>query len=91
MQSTQHPDGMWTYPNSKEVLKMVGLKTIDHYTGVCIVTIARFIVDQPLFTLCPERGRRRGLARCIYWWEQPLNLDNPETLLGYNKDEGDNT
>jgi hypothetical protein len=46
MQPAQHPDGMWTYPNSKEVLKMVGLKTIDHYTGVCIVTIARFIVDQ---------------------------------------------
>jgi hypothetical protein len=91
MQPTLNPDGMWTYPNSTEVLKMEGLKSIDHYIGVCIVTITRFIVDQPLFALCPEGERRRGSACCIYWWEQPLNLDNPETLLGYNKDDGDNT
>jgi hypothetical protein len=45
MQPAQNPDGMWTYPNLKEVLKTVGLKTIDHYIGVCIETIARFIVD----------------------------------------------
>ncbi len=25
------PDGMWTYPNSTEVLDEVGLKTIAHY------------------------------------------------------------
>ena len=61
MQPAQHPDGMWTYPNSKEVLKMVGLKTIDHYTGVCIVTIARFIVDQwtPIYTLFGKREKER--------------------------------
>jgi hypothetical protein len=29
-----NPDGMWTYPSSKDVLKAVGLRTIDHYTGV---------------------------------------------------------
>ncbi len=39
------PDGKWTYPNSKEVLKTVGLKTIDHYIGVHIETITRFIID----------------------------------------------
>ncbi len=91
MQPARNPDGTWTYPNLKEVLKMVGLKTINNYIGVCIETIARFIVDQPLFALCREGGRRRGLARCTFWWEQPLNLDDPETLPGYNEDEGDNT
>jgi hypothetical protein len=45
IQPARNPDGTWTFPNSKEVLKMVGLKTIDHYVGVCIETITRFIVD----------------------------------------------
>jgi hypothetical protein len=45
MQPARNPDGTWTYPNSKEVLKTVGLKTINHYIGVHIETIARFIVD----------------------------------------------
>ncbi len=91
MQPAQNPDGTPSYPNSKEVLKMVGLKTIDHYIGVRIETITRFIVDQPLFALCQEGGRRIGLARHTFWWEQPLNWDDPETLPGYNKNEGDNT
>jgi hypothetical protein len=91
MQPARNPDGTWTYPNSKEVLKMVRLKTINHYIGVRIETIARFIVDQPLFALCWEGGRRRGSARRTFWWEQPLNLDDPETLPGYDEDEGDDT
>ncbi len=91
MQPAQNPDGMWTYSNLKEVLKTVGLKTIDHYIGLCIETIARFIVNQPLFALCREGGRRRGLARCTFWWEQLLNLDNLETLPGYDEDKGDDT
>jgi hypothetical protein len=34
MQLTQNSDGTWAYPSSKDVLKAVGLKTIDHYIGV---------------------------------------------------------
>ena len=34
MQPMQNPDRMQMYPNSKEVLKAVGLKTIDHHIGV---------------------------------------------------------
>jgi hypothetical protein len=45
MQPTQNPDGTWTYPSSKDVLKAVGLKTINHYIRVCQETIARCIVD----------------------------------------------
>jgi hypothetical protein len=91
MQPARNPDGTWAYPNSKEVLKMVGLKTIDHYIGVRIETITRLIMNQPLFALCQEGGRRRGSASCTFWWEQPLNLDDPETLPGYDEDEGDDT
>ena len=42
---TRNLDGTWMYPSSKDVLKAVGLRTIDHYIGVCQETIARFIVN----------------------------------------------
>jgi hypothetical protein len=42
---TMNPDGMWTYPSSRDVLKAVGLRTIGHYIGVRQETIARFILD----------------------------------------------
>ena len=45
MQPTRDPDGTWTYPSSKDVLKAVELKTIVHYIGVCRETITRVIVD----------------------------------------------
>ena len=45
MQPARNPDGTWTYPSSKEVLKTVGLKTIGEYIDVRRETIARFIVD----------------------------------------------
>jgi hypothetical protein len=34
MQPTNDPDRMWKYPNSGEVLKAVGLKTISEYIAV---------------------------------------------------------
>jgi hypothetical protein len=34
MQPAKNPDGTWKYPSSKDVLKAVGLKMIDHYIGV---------------------------------------------------------
>jgi hypothetical protein len=58
MQPTWDPDGMWTYPSSKDVLKAVELKTINHYIGVCRETIARFIVDRLLFAPCRDGGRK---------------------------------
>jgi hypothetical protein len=91
MQPARNPDGTWTYPSSKDVLKAVGLKTIDEYIGVRRETIARFIVDRPIFALCREGGRRRGSATRTFWWEQPLTLDDPEALPDRDGDEGDGT
>ncbi len=34
MQPTRNPDGTWKYPSSNDVLKAVGLETIDRYIGV---------------------------------------------------------
>jgi len=89
MQPARNPDGTWTYPNSKDVLKAVGLKTIGEYIGVRRETIARFIVDRPIFALCRVGERRRGSATRTFWWEQPLTLDDPEALPDRDEDEGD--
>ncbi len=32
---TKNPDGTWTYPCLRDVLKAVGSRTIGHYIGVC--------------------------------------------------------
>jgi hypothetical protein len=87
----RNPDGTWTYPSLKDVLKAVGLWTIDHYIGVCWETIARFIVDQPLFALCWDGEKKRGSVHCTFWWEQPLLIDNVESLLGDDVNKGNNT
>ncbi len=88
---TKNPDGMWKYPSLRDVLKVVGLQMIDHYIGVRQETIARFIVDQPLFALCRDGERKRGSARHTFWWEQPLPIDVAEPLLGDKDDKGDDT
>jgi hypothetical protein len=89
MQPTQNPDRTWTYPSLKDVLKAVGLKMINHYIGVRRETIARFIVDQPLFVLCRDGGRRRGSTHRTFWWEQPLSLDNTGPPPGDEEDKGE--
>jgi hypothetical protein len=88
---TKNPDGTWTYPSSRDVLKAVGLQTINHYIGARWETIACFIVDQPLFALCRDGNRKRGSARCTFWWEQPLSIDVAESLPGDKEDERDDT
>jgi hypothetical protein len=88
---TRNPDGTWTYPSSKDVLKEVGLRMINHYIGVRQETIAPFIVDRPLFALCREGERKRGLVRCTFGWEQPLSIDDTESLPGDDDDKGDDT
>ncbi len=89
MQPTQNPKGTWTYHSSKDVLKVVGLKMINHNIGVCRETIARFIVDQPLFALCRDGGRRRGSTHHTFWWEQPLSLDDTGPPPGDKEDKGE--
>jgi hypothetical protein len=84
---TKNPNGTWTYPSSRDVLKAVGLQTIDHYIGVCWETIACFIVDRPLFALCWDGNRKRGSAHRTFWWEQPLSIDVSESLPGDEEDE----
>jgi hypothetical protein len=88
---TRNPDGMWTYPSLRDVLKAVGLRMIGHFIGVPWETIACFIVDRPLFTLCQDGERKRGSVCCTFWWEQPLSIDGAESLPGDKENKGDDT
>jgi hypothetical protein len=85
------PDGTWTYPSSKDVLKAVGLRTIDHYIGVCREIIACFIMDQSLFVLCQDGERKRGSVHCTFWWEQPLSINDTESLPEDDANKGNDT
>ncbi len=69
------PNGSWTYPCTKEVLKAAGLETISHYMDVRRQTVANFIVNQPIFELCAGAVRKRGLPVRPFWWDQPMDLD----------------
>ncbi len=67
------------------------MKAIGKYINVRKKTIARFIVDQPIFALCWDGKRRRGSTTRTFWWEQPLTLDDLEALLDHGGAEGDGT
>jgi hypothetical protein len=71
MQPKQNPNGIWKYPNLEDVLKAVRLHTIYQFIGVCQETIAKVIVDWPLFRLCRDGGRRSGSTCYTFWGEQP--------------------
>jgi hypothetical protein len=69
------PDGTWTYPNSAQVLKDVGLKTVAHYIAVRWQHIANYIVNKPIFVTCVDGGRRQGSSNRHFWWEQSMDLE----------------
>ncbi len=78
--------GTWTYPSLRDVLKAVGLLTIDHYIVVCQETITHIIVERPLFALCRDGERKSGSTHYTFWWEQPMSINVAESLPG---DKGD--
>ena len=67
--------GAWKFPKSKTVLAADGLHTIKYYVQVCRARILRWVEDKPILKLCREAERRRGTTPRLYWWEQPMDLD----------------
>ena len=64
-------DGVWTYPSSKDVLKEVGLLTIDEYIERRRNKVAEYASTRPVLELCLNERRRRGTTRREkFWWEQ---------------------
>ena len=36
----------------------------------------RWVIDRPILKLCREAKKRRGTTPRLYWWEQPMDLDD---------------
>ena len=72
--------GSWKFPKTKSVLAAAGLHTIKRYVQVRRARIMRWVDDRPILKLCREAERRRGTTPHLYWWEQPMDLD--ETSAG---------
>ena len=71
----RNPDRSWTYPATPDVLEEIGLQPIAHYVEVRRQTIAKFIVNWPIFDFCVAGKRKRGTSPRQWWWEQPMDLD----------------
>ena len=72
-------NGTWKYPKKKTVLAAAGLHTIEHCVKVRRAHIMRWVIDRPIMKLCRSVERRRGTTPCLYWWEQPMDLDEAST------------
>ena len=68
-------DSSWRYPDTPAVMEEVGLQSIAHYVEVRRQTIASYIVNRPIFDCCVNGERRRGTNPHLWWWEQPMHLD----------------
>ena len=74
--------GEWTYPSSKAVLKETGLRSIAHYVQVRRQTIAAFILNRPIFSMCRDAERIRGSPPKQFWWEQAFDFDLAREAAG---------
>ena len=82
--------GTWQFPKTKTVLAAAGLHTIEHYVQVRRARILRWVEDMPILKLCREVERRRGTTPRLYWWEQPIDLDEASAgAHAYATTEGD--
>ncbi len=55
-------DGHWTYPCNARALKRWQ-------------TILNYIVNWPIFELYQNGVRKHGSSPCMFWWDQPMKLD----------------
>ena len=67
--------GSWKFPKTKTVLVAASLHTIEPYVQVRRARILQWVEDRPILKLCWEAERRRGTTPRLYWWEQPMDLD----------------
>ena len=88
---TKNPDRTWTYPSSRDVLKAVGLQTIDHYIGARRIPSPASSWTDP-YLRSVGMGTGRGDQRVAhFWWERPLSINVAESLPGDEEDESNDT
>ena len=75
----RYPHQFWSYPGTQDVMKEIGMYLSAHYMEVRRQTIARFIVNRPIFCFCEDSEQRRGTSFHQCWYEQPMDLDVART------------
>ena len=66
---------------------------IAYYMEVRRQTIAKCIVNQPIFEFCREGKQKRGSSPRQFWWEQTMDLDavsaEAQASVGVAADDSD--
>ena len=75
MMPKKKSDDSWEYPDSAEVLKAACLHTVEDYIQVRRHTVMKFVSERPIYRYCREAERRRGSGSHLYWWNQPMELE----------------
>jgi hypothetical protein len=70
----------WIYPWSVDVLQECGLKTMEEYITIIWQTIAVYVVTHSTLNKCRKGQQKRGAVSCLWWWEQPMDLDVVDTF-----------
>ena len=71
-------DDTWVYPRSDEVLKEVGLFTIEHYIQKRRNTLSGYAENRDIYKHCVESEAKRGTGPLKkYYWQQ-LPLEDPD-------------
>ena len=63
----------WCYLKKPEVLTAAGLHTITHRGQRH--SIVKWVADRPIYGFYQAVEKRRGITPRIFWWEQPMDLD----------------
>jgi hypothetical protein len=71
----QGPDWVWIYPQSEDVLKECGMKTMEEYILIRQQMVALYVATRPALTKCRRGEQKRGAILHRWWWEQPMDLD----------------
>ncbi len=72
------PRKEWVYPQSEDVLKECGMKTIKEYIQIPRQMVAVYNATRPIFDKYRQGERKRGAVPHHWWWEQPMDLDVPD-------------
>ena len=75
MMPKRKSDGTWEYPDSVEVLKAACLHTVEDYITVRRRTVMKYVVERPIYQYCREAERQRGSGSHLFWWNQPMELE----------------
>ena len=74
--------GVWSYPDSEEVLRAARLQPIEVYIKRRRRTVLKAVEGRPILEECREAERMRGSPTRSYWWEQEFELTEEETEEG---------